>query len=161
MGIEVVDPEKERLRGRLAEVGERPIGRLARRAFDLPCRQRVVVDVEAARESEPPREDERRDEGRGAVAGVLQSSGDDRVCVGKMPRVLVHAVPAGIEPGHHRTVRGQRLRRGRVRLAEAPAASRERVERGRLDAPRLRADRVGARRVERHEQDGRTRWRHG
>ena len=154
MRIEVVHPEKQRLRRRLTEMGYDGVRRLPRRAFDFSRRQRVVVDVESARETEAPREDERRDEGGRAVAGVLQADRHNRMRVGEVPRVLVHAVASGIQPGHHGAVRRQRFGRRGVGLTEAPAPCRERVEHISVDSGCLRAYGVSARRVERDEQDG-------
>ncbi len=104
-----------------------------RRARRCPARQLVVVDVESAREAEAAGEHERRDEGGRAIAGLPEALGQDRAIPGQVAGVLVDAVPGGIEPGHHRGVRRQRLRNGRVGLAEAPASRRERVEGRRLD----------------------------
>ena len=73
-------------------MGDARVRRLARRAFGLSRRQRVVVDVESARETEAPREDERRDERGRAIAGVLQAVRENRMRVGEVPRVLVDAV---------------------------------------------------------------------
>ena len=75
--------------------------------------------------------------------------------VGQIARVLVDAVAGGIETGHHRAVRGQRLRRRRVCLAESKAAGRESVEAPGLDATGFGSYGVGSSRIERHQQNGR------
>ena len=151
--VEVVDPEKDEPARLPLQVGDRAVGRLRGRALDLPARQLVVVEREPAGETEASGQDEAGDEGGRAVPGPPEPLGQDRVIGGEGAGVLVDAVPGGIEARHHGGVRGKRLRRGRVGLAEEPAPRREGVERRRLDASRLGTDRVGARRVERDEQD--------
>jgi hypothetical protein len=151
-----VHPQEDRLwTVGLREMREHGVGRLFRGAFGSIAGEPVVVDVESAREPEAPRQGERRDECRGAIAGLLQPFGRHRQRDRKVARVLVDAVPGRIEAGHHRAVRRQRLRNRRVRLPEAQPSRGNRVERRRLDARGVRTDRVGARRVERHEQDRR------
>ena len=155
MRIEVVNPDEVWLRGGLREIGDSGVGRGPRGALDLTGWQTVVVDVESSRKTEPPRQDERRHERRRAIAGVLETSGEDRMRVGQIARVLVDAVAGGIEARHHRTVRGQRLRRRRVCLAESQAAGRESVEAPGLDAAGFGAYGVGSSRIERHQQNRR------
>ncbi len=115
--IEVVHPDEQRLLARhLRQVRQRAVGGLTRRPLRPPPQQLIVVPVEPAGEAEPPRKYKRRDEGRRTIPGSLERFGRHRMRGRKEPRVLVDAVPSRIRAGHHRTVRGQRLRHGRVSL---------------------------------------------
>jgi hypothetical protein len=154
MRIEVVDPQQQRLRRRLGQVSERTIGRFARRALDLPRRLLVVVHVEPPGETKTARKDIRRDERRRTVARLLEPLGDDGMCRGEEPAVFVDAVPAGIQPRHHRRVRRQCLRRRRVRLAEADPPRRDGIEGRGLHPDGLRPDCVGSGGIEGDEEDG-------
>ena len=147
----VVDPQKQRTILLALQERDRAVRRLARRPLRESGRRVVVVEVEAARETETPRQRERGDECRGAIAGGVQSLRDQRARFLETARVLVHAVSRRIQAGHHRGVRRQRLRHRRIRLAEQEPLLRERVERRRRVA-----DRVRARGVEGDEEDGGT-----
>ena len=149
-----MDPEKARFVRRLAQIGKRRIGRRERCAL-VPGTERIVIHLESAGEAETAREDEGRNHCRRAIAGLLQPLGNDRDACGEIARVLVHAVPAGIEAGHHRTVRRQRFRDGRVGLAEPSPTGGDGVERRGLDAGSVGPDRVGASGVEGDKQDRR------
>ena len=150
--VVVVHPEQHWLRFGLLQIGDGPVGGLLGRALG---RELVVVQVEAAREAEAPRQHEARHERRGSVAGLAEPLRQQWVAAGQGAGVLVHAVAGRVEARQHRRVRGKRLGHRRVRLAKPQASARERVERRRLDSRCVRADRVRARRVERHEQDRR------
>ena len=71
-----------------------------------PAGSVVVVDVEPAGEAEAARQDEARDEGGRAVAGLPQPLGQDGVLAGEVARVLVDAVPRRVEARHHRACEG-------------------------------------------------------
>ena len=153
MRIEVVDPQQQRLVGPLREVSNSPVGSLLRCPLG-PSLPFVVVEVEPARQAESLREHEGRDERRGPVPSLLQPFGGERMRFIQEPRVLVDAVPGGVEARHHRRVRGERFRNGRVGVAEAPPSGRQCIEGRRLDPLRLGPDRIRSCRVERDEKDG-------
>ena len=101
--VEVVDPQEQRLPGAPARATPAP-GRSSPRAVRSarPAGELVVVDVEPAGEAEAPRQHEPRDEGGRPVAGLLEPLREYRLARGKVPGVLVDAVPRGIEARHHR-----------------------------------------------------------
>jgi hypothetical protein len=156
MRIEVVDPEEQRLRARLGEEGQDGIRCRPGAPFDRSGRQRVIVAVEPARETELPRQDERRDEGRGAVAGLAEPLGGDRLGRREKAAVLVKGMRRRVDAGQHRGVRRERFGHRRVGLPEPHAPRRQRIEAGRANADRLGPDRIRPRRVEGDQQDGRT-----
>ena len=157
-----MDPEEERRPCAAVEQRQRGVGRVARRPLCRSRPQLIVIDVEAARKTEPAREREARDERRGAVAGGVEALGENRCLVRQAAAVLVNTVAGRVEAGHHGGVRRQRLGDGCVGLCEAAPALGERIESGRLDPPFcVRPDRVGARRVQRDEEDRRPQTRAG
>ena len=155
--IVVVDPDEERLRATPAPGRRAPASVVsAADALGLPGRQLVVVDVEPAREPEAPRQHEARDEGRGAIAGLLQPLRQDArapAAAGgrsRGRRARPRRGPSCIEACEG-SVSGTVAYAWRKRMPRRASASNAGVS----TPAALRADRVGARRVERHEQDRR------
>ena len=160
VGIVEVDPEEE-ARRRIGEPGERgvhhpvcaPLGDARAAAPAAPEAERVVVDVEAPRETEATVEDERGDEGRGREALALERLGEGRDAGGEdVHGVVTDAVLRRVHARQQGRVGGQREGRRREGALEARALRGEGVEPGRRagDAP-VAAEGVGAQRVDRDE----------
>ena len=144
---------KRGLSAALLQLAQRGVGRLARRSLGRARRQR--------------RRRRRRTRAPGRTGARARTTRRTRTCGSPPAQPLgeqaadapARSARSGgrharrIQPGHHRRVRRQRLRHGRIRLPEAAAARGNRVERRGLDAGGLRTDRVGARGVERDQQD--------
>ena len=116
----------------------------------------IVVDVEAAAETEPRVQRERADERGGRVAGGLQQRrGRARAGGHAVAAVVTNAVLVGIQARQDAGVRRQRRDRVRVRVreVEADALRREPIERRRRRAAAVAPKRVGAQRVDRDQEN--------
>ena len=80
MRVVVVHPEKDGLRGgSVSERRNRHIRRGGCAPLGSPAIHLIVELVKAARQPEPPGQNERRHNGRRAVTGLLQALGDKRL----------------------------------------------------------------------------------
>ena len=120
----------------------------------------VVVDVEAAAQTEARVENERADECAGAVPRVTQDRRERRHVRSHSRRaVVVNAVRRGHESGQDRGMSRQRQRNVGMRARETDTAGREAVERRRQRAASVGADAIGAQRIDGDEQHVRSRER--
>ena len=151
-----MEPEEER---RVVQ-SAKPFDRGRCRAVAAPLElYAVVVHVEAASEAVPPIQHERADERTRAVSTIVQHGRERWNRRGQRKvAVVADAVREWIGAGQQARVRGQRNRRGRDRTLEQHALARELI-----DPPcarlliSVRANMIGARRIERNQQDVRTR----
>ena len=105
-----------------------PLG-VWRVASRITTRKLIVVDVEAACESESAAQRKSGDEGRGLVARGTKPFGERRHrLVEHEFGIVADAMARGSQPGEQRRVRGQRQRRVCHGVGEPDAAAGERVE---------------------------------
>jgi hypothetical protein len=121
----------------------------------LGAPQAVVVDVEAAVQTEARVQGERAHEPSRLPAAGLQQRGERGLGRGEAePGVVAHAVLQRVTPGEQVRVRRQRHHVVGVGLLEAHASLRQAVDPGRLRAlPPVAAEGVGTEGVDRDEQD--------
>ncbi len=114
----------------------------------------IVVDVEAAVESEPGIERVGADESAGGIAGGMQHGRQRRHAGGHAKALVVaHPVLEGVEAGQDVGVRRQRHHVVGMRRGEHPAAGRQPVQqRRRRRPPPAEPGSVGAQRVDGDEQ---------
>ena len=127
----------------------------AERDVRLVLRKPIVVDVEAARQTEAGVERKSADEGAGPVVAPAHQR-RERLDGGREPEagVLAHAVAEGVQTGEDVRVRRQRDDTGGAGLGEADAGGGEPIDprrRGRSVA--VGANRVSAQRVDGDQLD--------
>ena len=114
----------------------------------------VVVEIEAAAESEAAIEHPRADYRQGRVAAGAQQFGQGRDRRRERPlAVVAQPVLDRIEPGEERRVRRQGQRDRRQGVGEAQPARRQRIEPWRRRRSAIAARQVGAQRVDGDEQN--------
>ncbi len=114
----------------------------------------VVVEIEAAAESEAAIEHPRADHRQGRVAAAAQQLGQRRDRRRERPlAVVAQSVLIRIEPGEQRRVRRQGQRHRRQGMSEAQPARRQRVEPWRPRRSAVAARQIGAQSVDGDEQN--------
>ena len=114
----------------------------------------VVVEIEAAAESEAAIEHSRADHRQGRIAAGAQQLGQGRDRRRERPlAVVAQSVLDRIEPGEQRRVRRQGQRHRRQGMGEAQPARRQRVEPWRPRRSAVAARQISAQSVDGDEQD--------